>query len=587
MRTVRSMRLLASLALVVPLIAAGMDVGFTPPFAVFYRTDFDPATTAPLPTSWQIESGTWQAANGTFDSNDASGDAISTMFEYFPDPIGAPDDAVREPFTYRARLLNRNSAATSLVGVVYAYQGPLNYSEVVFSPTGTATVRRMSSGVLSDVISTSYAGGGTNVWFDVEVARAAPSTTVKVNGIQILKLSQSLGVGRVGLATHLTIGRFDKVAIAFPFGEQPFKETFTSGLTQQWQTTGQWSVGGGTFNSSVAAATTAHPLGAETGLLAEQSEAYTFRARMLNPYRGAGNLVGIQFHVGEDLDTGGPGAAEVVFSPTGVAKINVFYEGANHTVATAPYNGRQNTWFDVRLDGSFGKASVAVDGVQIFKDVATFPVAVGAVGLVTHWAPGKFDDVWYDNYAIFTPLSETFDGALPTGWAISGTWDTGGGTLNDTSATITDIVATNCGCWDTDISYHARLFNQYSGSGNLVGVVYDYQRPPIGGGGTKYQGLYSGDYDEVVFAPTGQAFMNEVRNGLKHRVAAGTQPIPARTWFDVEVLRQGATTTVKVNGAAIFNKVKQAQPTFGDVGVVTHWARAHFDDLAITDAPVR
>jgi hypothetical protein len=509
------------------------------------------------------------------------------MFEYFPDPIGAPDQAVQEPFTYRARLLNRNSAATSLVGVVYAYQGPLNYSEVVFSPTGTATVRQMSSGVLSNVISTSYTGGGRNIWFDVEIARAAPVTTIKVNGIQILKVSQSLGVGQVGLSTHLTTARFDKVSIAIPIGAQPFKETFTSGLTQQWQTTGQWSVGGGTFNSTVASVATAHPLPAETGLLPEVSESATFRARMLNPYRGAGNLVGIQFNVGEDLNTGGPGAAEVVFSPTGVAKLNLFYDGANHTVATAPYNGRQNTWFDVRLDAGFGTASVAVDGVEIFKDVDTFPAAVGAAALVTHWAPGKFDDVWYDNYMIFAPLSVAFDDALPADWPISGSWDTSGGTLNDTSATSTDIVATDCGCWDTDISYHARLFNQYAGSGNLVGLVYDYQRPAVGSGGTKYQGLYAGDYDEVVFAPTGQAFMNEVRNGVKTRVATGTQPIPARTWFDVDVLRQGTTTTVKVNGAAIFNKVKQGQPALGDVGVVTHWAKAHFDDLTITDAPAR
>jgi hypothetical protein len=413
-------------------------------------------------------------------------------------------------------------------------------------------------------------------------------TTVRVNGIRILALPQSLAGGRVGLVTHDTTARFDKVSLAFPLGTQPFKETFTAGLTQQWQTSGAWSLGGGTFNSAVGPVMTAHPLGAETGLQPEQSDAYTFRARMLNPYGGPGNLIGIQFHVGEDLNTGGPGRAEVVFSPQGVARFNVFYEGTNHTVATAPYSGRRNVWFDVRLDATFAAATVAVDGVEIFKNVNTFPVAVGDVGLVTHWAPGKFDDVWYDNDAIFRPLAATFDGALPAGWRISGTWNTNGGTLNDTSATVTDIVATNCACWDTDIAYRARLLNQYGGPGNLVGLVYDYQRPSLSGSaGPTYQGLYAGDYYEVVFAPTGQAFMNKVLNGVRYRVATGTHPIPANTWFDVEVLRQGTTTTVNVNGATIFNRVRQAQPTFGDVGVVTHWAKARFDDLTIADAPVR
>jgi hypothetical protein len=219
----------------------------------------------------------------------------------------------------------------------------------------------------------------------------------------------------------------------------------------------------------------------------------------------------------------------------------------------------------------------------------------GGVGLVTHWAPGKFDDVSYDNTGTFHPLSQTFAGALPTGWAISGTWDTTGGTLNDTSAKANDIVATNCHCWNTDISYHAKLLNQYGASGNLVGVIYNYQRTPPPGGGTSSGGdpdpygvLYAGDYYEVVFSPTGQAFMNKVLNGVRYRVASGTHTVPRNTWFDVELLRQGTNTTVKVNGATIFDKVPQTPPSWkGDVGVISHWSKAKFDDLTITDRPLR
>jgi len=589
MRTVNSAWLVLSVTLAVANVAAALDSGFLPPLAVFYRTDFPAATTPSLPNAWQIEAGGWLAANGTYDSTAAAPTAISTMFEYFRDPNGPPSDVITNPAIYRARMMNQRSDAASLVGLVYAERDTTNYAEVVFSPNGTATARRVINGTVSEVISTKYSGGGRGVWFDAEVDFGEGITKISVNGIAILQLPQSLPFGRVGLVTHGTTARFDKVSLAFRFKEQPFKETFATGVTQEWTTSGQWSVSGGTFNtSSVVATSRASPQPTGIVLQAESTLQYTFRARMLNPYGGPGNLVGLQFHAGGlTATTSTPGTGEVVFSPTGIAKVNLFYDRANHTIATAPYNGRPNVWFDVRMDVEPGNVVVAVDGVELF-DVSTFPLMEGDPGLVTHWAPGRFDDVWYEPNSIFHALSQTFGGPLPTGWAISGAWDTNGGTLNGISASQTDIVATACGCWNTDIAYRARLLNQYGASGNLVGLVYNYQRSTGGSPEENpYLGLYAGDYYEVVFAPTGQAFMNKVLNSRSFRVATGTHNVPRNVWFDVELLRQGTTTTVKVNGTTVFDRVQQGQQSKGDVGVVAHWAKARFDDLRITDRPRR
>jgi hypothetical protein len=588
MRSFSSVWLALSFALAFPSVALALDSGFRPPLAVFYGTDFPAATTPSIPNEWQIDIGSWMAANGTYDSTVAAPTAMSTIFEYNRNPNDAPDTDISPPYYYRARILNQGSDAASLAGVVYGVSDS-NYFEVVFSPTGTATMRRALNGTISNVVSTSYSGGGRGVWFDVEVRQENGVTSIMVNGVEILHVPQSVSFGRVGLVTHGTTARFDKVALAFPFNDQPWTENFNSGLTQQWGTTGVWSVSGGTFNAtSVQATSTAQPSVGGVSTQAEATHQFTFRARMLNPYGGAGNLVGVRFLAGGETQFGTRGSGEVVFSPTGVAKINLIYDGKTHTIATSPYNGRRNVWFDTRVDVTVGHVTVAVDGVELFSDVDAFPLIEGGVGLVTHWAPGKFDDVSFDNSGTFHPLSQTFSGALPTGWAISGTWDTNGGTLNDTSAKANDIVATNCGCWNTDIDYHARLLNQYGASGNLVGVVYNYQRS--GGSFSEenpYQGLYAGDYYEVVFAPTGQAFMNTVLNGVRYRVASGTHTIPRNTWFDVDVLRQGTTTTVKVNGTTIFDKVPQVQPSKGDVGVIAHWAKANFDNLTIVDRPAR
>ena len=158
----------------------------------------------------------------------------------------------------------------------------------------------------------------------------------------------------------------------------------------------------------------------------------------------------------------------------------------------------------------------------------------------------------------------------------SGEWNATGGTLNSTAVGASDIVATQCACWDTDFRYSARLLNQFGASGNLVGLVYNFQG-----------GLYAGDYYEVVFSPTGIARLNKVIQGTRYLVASATHSVPRNVWFNVEVIRSGVNTTVLVNGSTLFDNVSQGELGAGDVGVVTHWSRGRFDDLNVEDFVIR
>jgi hypothetical protein len=208
---------------------------------------------------------------------------------------------------------------------------------------------------------------------------------------------------------------------------------------------------GGTFNNNATEATSRASV-PNMGLFYEPESTlrYTLWARMFNPYGGAGNLVGLYFNdrpAGE-FDGSLASHGEVVFTPTGVARIDLFYDGARHTVATAPYNGQPNTWFDVRMDNQGPGLFVWVDGVLIFENIDTDPVIDGGAGLLTHWSPAKFDDVWWDNHSLTVPLWARFEDPLPDGFGISGTWDTSGGTLNATSAGVSDIATLQC-CWNT------------------------------------------------------------------------------------------------------------------------------------------
>jgi hypothetical protein len=573
-------------ALLPSLAAAQATTDFEPPIAVFYHTDFEAAGTPP--ESWSIDAGSWSVANDSYNSTSAATPATSTIAEYVINPIDPPHTGVFPPYVFRARVRNQGAGATNLAGVVFDYLDAANYNEAVFSPTGTYTVRQVHDGTATTLANGTYSGAGQSVWFDVEVVRDGTTAQVRPNGLDgvnvVVGPAPQFG-GRVGLTTRNTTARFDKVSVALPFGPQPFQENFSSGLPQAWFPSGQWSVAGGTLNNtSVQQTSTISPNEFFTEIGANGPNGYTVRARMLNPYGGSGNLVGMFFNQGPCCDTGFGGRVEVLFSPKGVARIDVVKEGGTQTIATAAYPGRPNEWFDVRASVSTGFITVAVNGITLFRNVDTSPIFEGAGGLLTHWAPGKFDDVWFENRGTSAPLSVTFDSALPADWIVSGNWNTSGGTLNDTSAGISDIVTANCPCWRTDYSYRARLLNQYGGSGNLIGLVYNYQRATFGG---PYVGLYTGDYYEIVFAPTGQAFINKVLNGARYRVATGTHNVPANTWFDVELLRQGVNTTVKVNGSIVFDRVPQGELPAGDVGVVSHWSKARFDNLTVTDAPLR
>jgi hypothetical protein len=576
-------RTLLSLTVLLPAFATALDPGYIPPTAVFYHIDFD----EPAPAEWGIDSGAWSVASGSYNSTSAAVAATSTIVEYFFNPFGPLEHGVLAPYTYRARVRNQGAGATSLAGVVFDYIDDANHNEALFSPTGTYVVREVRDGTSTVRASGNYLGAGQNVWFDVEVIREETTVLVRANGVggTAVAIHQPApgGNGRVGVTTRNTTARFDKVSIAKPWSmQQPFKEDFSSGLPSDWFTTGQWSVAGGTLNNtSVQQTSRASTIGPSITFGANSSLYFILRARMLNPYGGAGNLVGMYFN--DD----GSSRGEVLFSPRGVARIDLIRNGVAQTIATAAYPGRRNEWFDVRADISPGEITVAVNGITLFDNIDTSPIFEGNSGLLTHWAPGKFDDVWFDNRSTFAPLSVAFDSAPPADWTVSGTWNASGGTLNNVSAGVSDIVTTNCACWETDFSYRARLLNEYGASGNLVGLVYNYQRSRFTNGTKPYVGLYNGDYYEAVFAPTGQAFINKVLNGVRYRVASGTHSVPRNVWFDVEVLHQGTSTTVKVNGNTVFDRVPQGELPFGDVGVVSHWSKARFDNLTVTDAPLR
>ena len=116
------------------------------------------------------------------------------------------------------------------------------------------------------------------------------------------------------------------------------------------------------------------------------------------------------------------------------------------------------------------------------------------------------------------------------------------------------------------------MLNQFGASGNLVGLLYN-----LGGDG----------YYEVVFSPTGIMRINKVIEGVRSTVRTATHTVPRNTWFDVQVIRSGILTTVKVNGITVVDGLIQGELRGGSTGMITHWSKGRFDDVTLTPDPSR
>lgn len=556
----------------------------TPPTADIVVEDFSPLT-----QTWQATSGRWNVTSGTYGSSFAGANDISTITSYRQLDPTFPNTSQLDfaDFLVRARVRNDGFDDTHHVGLVYGYQDSQNYYEVIISAVGSLRVRTVMNGVVADDHPDLGLTGCTRTtWCELEVRWHQGVTTVKVNGQPFLQpMSQpEFTTGRVGLITHSAVGRFDKMFVGVPFGDQPFLETFdaTPAVTFTPQS-GQWSVVNGSYRNSAVQQTSVTLAPIFTGPMPNvgNTTEYTFRARMLNPYANAGNLVGIVFNYSSRS------YSEVVFSPTGVAKLNLVENGAVvRTLASANYGGTRNVAFEVELQNGANGASVLVNGNLLFDRILAanpeqFPLE--HVGLITHWAPGRFDNVQFD-HGTFQPCALTFSDPISPSWIVSGTWDTNGGTLNSTAVTQNDIADLHCfGNVDgadagTDEIYSSRLRNEYGASGNLVGLIYNYQDS---------NSFYAGDYFEIVFSPTGVMQLNKFIQGVRYPVRSRTHTIARNAWFDVQVIRSGIFTTVKLNGTTILENEPQGELRAGSVGAVTHWTKGHFDDVTLAPHVVR
>jgi uncharacterized membrane protein len=554
------------------LIAGSARAAFFDPF---YRTSFAPPDTI---AEWTITAGNWQFTNQEFVNNSAGALSIATVHSY--EPAEFNHDTIGGDYTLDVYALIASSAANARVGVVFEFNDPRNYHEMNVSATGNAQLRSLIGGVSSTVATATVAAPGANRWIHITLQCRNGRCSVWIDRVRVFAnvLQGVLNAGDVGLITRNTRARFDDLHVRSIGREDPYVEDFDDRDANLWDpTSGNWltsPAGAWTSLDVIPTAITSSPLNQFWEVdRSAFSLPYTFKVRMLNPYGASGNLVGIAWV--RDVAN----YTEAVFSPTGQARLNRVTNGVRTTIASAAYlGGERNRWFEVEVghDGNepeFDPVSyIKVNGVPVF-DVAP-NAREGELSLITHWSPGRFDDVRAAVH-FFRPFLEDFEGEPTFQFVQPGTWTISDGTMdNSTIVPASRAFVNDSAGWHdlADIELRARMINRFGGSGNRVGFTYG-ARGPV--------------YYEAVFSPTGVAHLRKVVKDVPIPIATaryeGGEP---GQWFDAQLIQIGDRTTVKVNGITVFDNVPQPDAVGGGLGFVAHWTNASVDNVSLTQIPV-
>jgi hypothetical protein len=198
----------------------------------------------------------------------------------------------------------------------------------------------------------------------------------------------------------------------------------------------------------------------------------------------------------------------------------------------------------------------------------------GDLGLVTHWSPGEFDLVDFNDAFLIEPYAEAFSATPPSAQIVTGTWITTGGTYNSAAGGTADISTLTFSPSQPyapgrsmDFSYRARVLTPASAQ-QSAGLVTHYSH---------------GEYFEVLLTGGGQVIVNKHLQGTVVRQATGTYTAAPNTWVTIELRCISNKTSVFVNGSARLSGVLQGQLREGRAGVITHSTSGKFDDVLFAE----
>jgi hypothetical protein len=366
-------------------------------------------------------------------------------------------------------------------------------------------------------------------------------------------LRYNLPLVRIACARLLLLGLLIHVPQAFAAS---YAEDFSDGQAQGWQvTSGTWTVSStGTYDSS---ANQEKDLATYSG--ATWANNFVLHVDIKNPWPSSGNQPSVVFNY-QDADN----YYKATFSPSGTALLTRVIAGSPSDAAPPQSWPVASSWYGVDVIRVGSATTIRVNGAAIFRAVTQTELGAGRIGVAT-----RFDNAQFRNVSVADlSYGEDFSDGQAQSWAVTnGTWSVGSGSYNSSANQSADISTYSAATWSTDFTYHVDINNPWPSSGNRPGLVYNYQD--------------ASNYYRVNFGPDGTARLTKVINGAETDLLQTWSPV-VNAWYDVDVIRSGSTTTVKVNGAPIFSSITQSELGPGRIGVFTRSDNAKFDNIWVT-----
>jgi hypothetical protein len=368
----------------------------------FLQTFTDPYGTGQAP-----DAGLWEIGEGVYSS-----DVQENTFSLSVDAPANTSHWQLRDFGLRAKLFNPYGASGNRVGLLWNYKR-FDYNEVVFTPTGRALVNRVTMNGSTTVASAPIPLLSGD-WFEAELeAEQLPNgqaaVNIRLNGKPLFTglqgeqvLPGGMHEGYVGLVTHWSPGRFDRVNFQVGGFAPTYVEQFAAPVGDMTIRSGAWETADGALQSTALgqndiALLPTGSVSAASGINGSETYTYTpasfmYRARLRNPENGAASSVGLI----TNYSAGGE-YYETVFSGTGEVFMNKIVQGTRVRQASARYDVAPNTWFDVELRRVGTKTGLRVNGVQVLSGIPQGQLKAGPVGLITHAAQGSYDRVsWFE-----------------------------------------------------------------------------------------------------------------------------------------------------------------------------------------------
>ena len=357
----------------------------------------------------------------------------------------------------------------------------------------------------------------------------------------------------------LLVGAF----LATPAAEAagPYVENFDDAQAQGWSTSGAvYTLTGGYYKNDT---------GGERTIAFYGDNAwdvdYTYRVSLYSEYSASGNLVGAVYNYQNDSNF-----YEVTVSPEGAVKLSKTIGGVFTTIQQSTVAGvAPDQYVLVEITRNGTATTVRVNGTTAFSAVPQTELGSGRIGVLTRWDLGRFDNVQVE--PLSTDYAENFDDGQAQGWTtVDTTYSvTSSYYTNDNTSFASSFAVYGGKTWATNFTYSVRLYSDFAASGNAMSAVYNYQD--------------GGNYYEVWLSPLGTVRINKWVGGSVTQVTAdGTYPdFGPDKYANVQIVRSGTSTTVRVNDATIFSNITQTELGAGKIGVSAKWNKIRVDDVAV------